>query len=101
MKNFDRIRQKGVAAGAAPGASATVLDRSGIIWEGAARERSLGSDVAMTIGTVGAIHSMTKAITGAAAIQNCGPPARSIREPVGKTKGDSEKRWQDSSSPAQ
>jgi methyl acetate hydrolase len=69
MSNFDRILQEGVAAGAAPGASATVVDHSGVRWEGAAGERVLGSNVAMTIDTVGAIHSMTKAITGAAAMQ--------------------------------
>ncbi|MDG2286872.1 MAG: serine hydrolase, partial [Alphaproteobacteria bacterium] len=69
MTGFDQILEAGIKAGAAPGASAVVLHREGVIWEGAAGERELGSGRGMTTDTVGAIHSMTKAITGAAAMQ--------------------------------
>ena len=48
---------------------AIVVDRNGVLWEGAAGERTIGTGVAMTTDTVGAIFSMTKAITGAAAMQ--------------------------------
>jgi methyl acetate hydrolase len=48
---------------------ATVVDRDGTIYEGAFGERLLGSGVAMTTDTVGWIASMTKAITGSAAMQ--------------------------------
>ncbi len=68
-ENLDGILKDGIAAGAAAGASATVVDRTKVLWEGAAGERSLGSGVPMTIDTVGAIYSMTKAVTGAAAMQ--------------------------------
>jgi len=66
---LDDILEAGVAAGAAPGAVAIVVDRDGVRWEGAAGVRAAGSETPMTTDTVGAIFSMTKAITGAAAMQ--------------------------------
>lgn len=67
--NYDAILKSGIESGAAPGAIAIVVNRDGVIWEGAAGERVAGSGVAMTTDTVGAIFSMTKAMTGAAAMQ--------------------------------
>lgn len=67
--NLDEVLEAGIAAGAAPGAVAIVVNRDGTLWEGAAGERAAGSGVQMTTDTVGAIFSMTKAITGAAAMQ--------------------------------
>ena len=67
--DFDQIIDSGIENGAAPGAVAIVVNRDGVIWEGAAGERVAGSGTAMTTDTVGAIFSMTKAITGAAAMQ--------------------------------
>lgn len=66
---LDDLLSEGVANGAAPGCVAVTVDRSGITDQAAAGERSIGSGVAMTTDTVGAIFSMTKAITGAAAMQ--------------------------------
>ncbi len=66
---LDAILSAGIERGAAPGAVAVVVDRNGVLYEGAAGERAAGSGVAMTTDTVGAIFSMTKAITGAAAMQ--------------------------------
>lgn len=66
---LDTILQAGIDRGAAPGAVVVVVDRHGVRYEGAAGERALGSGVAMTTDTVGAIFSMTKALTGAAAMQ--------------------------------
>ena len=66
---LDAILEAGVARGAVPGVAATVVDRDGTVYEGAAGERAIGTGVAMTTDTVGAIFSMTKAITGAAAMQ--------------------------------
>jgi hypothetical protein len=43
-----------------------VTDRSANIYEGAAGERIVGSDKAMTLDTVFAIFSTTKAIAGTA-----------------------------------
>ena len=70
MQNqLDEILGAGVERGAAPGAVAIVVDRDGTIAHSAAGERAAGSGVAMTTDTVGAIFSMTKAVTGAAAMQ--------------------------------
>jgi len=66
---LDGVLQAGVAAGQAPGAAAIVVDRDGLRYLGAAGERSIGTGVDMTPDTVGAIFSMTKAVTGAAAMQ--------------------------------
>lgn len=66
---FDAILNDGIRQGAAPGAVAIVVDRNGVVWEGAAGERVIGSGIEMTTDTVGSIFSMTKAITGAAAMQ--------------------------------
>ena len=66
---FDELLAEGVASGAAPGVVAATVDREGMTYLGSAGERSLGSGVEMTTDTVGAIFSMTKAITGAAAMQ--------------------------------
>lgn len=68
-KQFDELLAAGIKAGAAPGAVATIVNRDGIVWEGSAGERVVGAGVAMSTETVGAIFSMTKAITGAAAMQ--------------------------------
>jgi len=52
-----------------PGVVAMVTDRSANIYEGAAGERILGSSQAMTIDSVFAIFSTTKAIAGTAVMQ--------------------------------
>lgn len=66
---LDAILEAGISRGAAPGAAAIVVDRDGVRWQGSAGERVIGSGVEMTDDSVGAIFSMTKAITGAAAMQ--------------------------------
>jgi len=66
---LDSILEDGIAKGCAPGAVAIVVNRDGVLWEGAAGERAIGTGAKMTTDTVGAIFSMTKAITGAAAMQ--------------------------------
>lgn len=66
---LDTILADGVAAGQAPGVVALVADRDGLVYEGSAGERQLGSGVAMTPDTVFWIASMTKAITSVAAVQ--------------------------------
>ena len=66
---LDSILAKGIGRGAAPGATMVVVDRDSVLYEGAAGDRTIGSGVAMDFDTVGAIFSMTKAITGTAAMQ--------------------------------
>ncbi len=56
-------------AGGAPGVVAMVTDRDGNVYEGCAGERALGSGTPMTLDSVMAIFSTTKAITGTAVMQ--------------------------------
>jgi methyl acetate hydrolase len=66
---LDTILGSAVDNGDVPGVVATVVDHDGVLYEGAFGERSFGSGAEMTLDTVGAIFSMTKPITGAAAMQ--------------------------------
>lgn len=59
---------EGSGKGRVPGVVASVTDRDGTLWSGAAGDRRLG-DGAMTEDTVMAIFSTTKAVTGTAALQ--------------------------------
>lgn len=68
-ETLDAILARGVASGDVPGVAAIVVDRDGVRYLGSAGERSIGTGAAMSPDTVGAIFSMTKAITGAAAMQ--------------------------------
>lgn len=71
---LDQTLRDGIAASAAPGAVAAVLDRDGVQWLGAAGARTLGGDVPMDATTVFALHSMTKAVVSLAALRlvECG-----------------------------
>ncbi|HZS85602.1 MAG TPA: serine hydrolase domain-containing protein [Stellaceae bacterium] len=52
-----------------PGVVAMATDRSGTVYEGCAGQRTLGEHAAVTMDTVFAICSATKAITGTAVLQ--------------------------------
>ncbi|MEM7252519.1 MAG: serine hydrolase domain-containing protein [Pseudomonadota bacterium] len=82
---FDSILARGIERGAAPGAVATIVRGDGALWDGAAGERAIGSGVPMTTDTVGRIFSMTKAITGAAAMQLVERGRLSLDAPAGDT----------------
>ena len=89
---LDAVLAAGVERGAAPGVSMVVVDRDGAIYEGAAGERVIGSGVGMEVDTPGAIFSMTKALTGVAAMQlveqgklSLDDPASSICAELGET----------------
>ncbi len=66
---LDAILQAGVDRAAAAGVTAVVVDASGVLYEGAFGERVIGSGIPMENDTVGAIFSMTKALTAACAMQ--------------------------------
>ncbi len=73
-----------------PGVVAMVTDRDQNLWEGAAGDRRLG-DGAMSLDTVFAIFSTTKAITGTAALQcveegllDLDAPAKKYAPAIGK-----------------
>lgn len=63
------ILRQAVQAGEVPGVVAVAADRDGLLYEGAFGRRELGRDQPMTADTVVWIASMTKAVTGAAAMQ--------------------------------
>jgi len=67
--NADALLRGAADAGDVPGVIATATTRDGTIYEGAFGERVLGQSAAMTPDTVVWIASMTKALTGAAAMQ--------------------------------
>ena len=65
----DTVLHGAVANGDVPGVVAAATDRDGTIYEAGFGERVIGSGIAMTTDTVGWIASMTKALTGTAAMQ--------------------------------
>ncbi len=67
--SVDGILEAAVSRGDVPGVVAAATTADGTVYEGGSGERAVGSGVAMTPDTVGWIASMTKAITGAAAMQ--------------------------------
>jgi methyl acetate hydrolase len=72
MHNLEPIQkalEAAVGPDRIPGISAAVATRDGVIFEGAVGQKSAGSPAPMTFDSVFRIASMTKAITGAAAMQ--------------------------------
>ncbi|HTS53544.1 MAG TPA: serine hydrolase domain-containing protein [Burkholderiales bacterium] len=67
--NADALLGNAAEVGDVPGVIATATNRDGTIYEGAFGQRVLGQDGPMTIDTVVWIASMTKALTGTAAMQ--------------------------------
>lgn len=69
-RRADEILKRAVEADApVAGVVAMLTDRTGNVYEGAAGKRVLGGDQEMTLDTVFAIFSTTKAITATAALQ--------------------------------
>ena len=71
-------------AGGVPGVVAVATDRNGNIYEGCSGVRSLGSEGAMTMDSVMAIFSTTKAITGTAIMQLVEEGLLSLNDPAKK-----------------
>ena len=69
QSEVDAVLHQAVANGDVPGVVAAVTSRDRTIYEGGFGERVLGSGTPMTTDTVGWIASMTKALTGTAAMQ--------------------------------
>ena len=68
-QKLDDVLAVGVKNGQVPGSVAAMVDKNGMTYIGSAGERTIGSGDVMTTDTVGAIASMTKAVTGAAVMQ--------------------------------
>src|SRR5215203_6226507 len=65
----DKLLKDAVSKGDVPGVVATATDANGTTYEGGFGKRVLGEAAEMTPDTVVWIASMTKAVTGAAAMQ--------------------------------
>jgi CubicO group peptidase (beta-lactamase class C family) len=68
-QSIDSVLQSAVARGDVPGVVAAATNRDETVYEGGFGERVLGSGQTMTPDTIVWIASMTKAVTGAAAMQ--------------------------------
>jgi Beta-lactamase class C and other penicillin binding proteins len=66
---MDDLLGAAVERGDVPGVAAVVVNREGVLYEGAFGKRNLTTGEPMTIDTVCWIASMTKAITGACTVQ--------------------------------
>lgn len=71
-------------AGGAPGVVAMATDRQGNFYEGAAGKRELGKDQPMTLDSVMAIFSTTKALTGVTLMQLVEEGKVSLNDPAKK-----------------
>jgi len=83
-KAIDKVLQDAVASGQVPGVTAAAANADGVMYDAAFGRRSLASDAAMTSDTVFRIASMTKAITGAAAMQMVEQGKLSLDQPAGE-----------------
>jgi methyl acetate hydrolase len=82
LKEVDQALREAADARDVPGVVAMAATGSEVIYQGAFGKRDLGNPEAMTLDTVFWIASMTKAITGAAAMQLV---KLSLDGPIGKT----------------
>ena len=85
---IDQVLQAAVSNGEVPGVVAMAADDSGVIYQGAFGRRSVAADVPMTLDTVFRIASMTKAITGSAAMQMLEAGKLSLDQPAGEVVPD-------------
>src|SRR5689334_2806935 len=67
--SIDKLFTQATESKAIPGIVAVAATDKGLVYEGAFGKRELGRDAAMSIDSVAWIASMTKAITGTAAMQ--------------------------------
>jgi methyl acetate hydrolase len=84
MPMLDDCLSAATTAGRVPGVIATVGTTEGVLYEGAFGQRSMATDVPMTTDTVVWLASMTKAITGAVAMQQVERGQLSLDAPAGE-----------------
>lgn len=83
-QTLDALLKAATDAGDMPGVVATAADRSGVIYEGAAGVRAVGGTTPMTVDTFAWYASMTKSVTGAAAMQLVEQGKLSLDAPAAK-----------------
>jgi methyl acetate hydrolase len=81
---IDGLLSGAVASGDVPGVVAMAIDRNGLLYAGAFGKRVIGGLQPMTLDTVVWIASMTKAITGAAAMQLVERGALNLEAPASR-----------------
>jgi CubicO group peptidase (beta-lactamase class C family) len=81
---IDQALRAAVNDGRVPGVVALAADRSGLFYQEAFGRRSLAEDMPMTADTVFRIASMTKAVTGVAAMQCVERGQLSLDQPAGE-----------------
>jgi methyl acetate hydrolase len=80
---IDKVLRKPIGAGLIPGVVALAADDHGVIYEGAFGRRAVDKSEAMTVDSVFRIASMTKAITGTAAMQLIEKGRLGLEQPMG------------------
>ena len=83
IASIDKLLTQAVESKAMPGIVAVAATGKGIVYEGAFGKRELGKDAPMTVDSVVWIASMTKAITGTAAMQLVERGKLSLERPAG------------------
>ena len=84
IKAIDEVLRTAVGSGEVPGVTAAAANADGVMYEAAFGRRSLAGSAAMTNDTVFRIASMTKAITGAAAMQMVEQGKLHLDQPAGE-----------------
>jgi methyl acetate hydrolase len=81
---IDRLLGSAATSGSVPGVVALAADRNGAFYQGAFGARSKADDTPMALDTVFRIASMTKAVTGVAAMQCVERGQLSLDQPAGE-----------------
>jgi CubicO group peptidase (beta-lactamase class C family) len=82
--DIDRVLDHAVRSGRVPGIVALAADRNGTFYQGTFGKRGLDEDASMTADTVFRIASMTKAVTGVAAMQCVERGMLALDQPAGE-----------------
>ena len=83
-RSADALLQSAISRGDVSGVVAAMTTREGTVYEAAFGERALGQGAAMTLDTVMWIASMTKPVTGVAAMQLVEQGRLSLDAPAAK-----------------
>ena len=81
--DIDKVLRKPIEAGLIPGVVAVAADDRGVIYEGAFGRRAIGKTESMALDSVFRIASMTKAVTGTAAMQLVEKGRIGLEQPMG------------------
>jgi len=84
VSDIDRLLESAVSDRHVPGVVALAADRNGTFYQGAFGKRGLCEDAPMTSDTVFRIASMTKAVTGVAAMQCVERGELALDQPAGE-----------------